>query len=132
MIDIARAMVAEGSAGDYGIGRERTLSAAVLGMFGVSAAQFVEVVRAARTDDDIADRLWSGATMPPEALSARLRRVTVADVPAELRPEFERLYGAEHPGDRRPPDDHRDNLFTIRNFTRRLPQRLSQHLTQAF
>jgi uncharacterized protein DUF5069 len=100
MIDIARAMLPGGDAGDYEIGRDKTLSAIVLGVFGLSAVQFVQVVGHARTDDDVAERLWPAAVMPPEALSARLRRVTVSDVPAELRPEFHRRYGVDHPADR--------------------------------
>jgi len=62
--------------------------------------QIVELVRAAGTDDDIAERLWPAATIPPEELNVRLRRVTVSDIPAQLRPDFERFYGAEHPLDR--------------------------------
>ena len=100
MIDIARAMLPGGDVGDYEIGREKTLSAVVLGVFGMSVRQFVQVVRDARTDDDVAEWLWPAATMPPDTLSTRLRGVTVSDVPAELRPEFQRLYGAEHPPDR--------------------------------
>jgi hypothetical protein len=100
MIDIARAMLPGGQVGAYQIGRERTLSAVVLVVFGMSAPQFVQVVRDARTDDDVAERLWPAATMPPTALSARLRRVTVSDVPVELRSDFQRFYGAKHPADR--------------------------------
>jgi hypothetical protein len=100
MIDIARAMLSGGSVNDYEIGREKTLSAVMLGAFGMSVPQFLQVVRDARTDDDVAECLWPAATVPPEALSARLRRVTVSDVPAELRPEFHRRYGREHPADR--------------------------------
>jgi len=86
--------------GDYQIGRDKTLSAVVLGVFAISVQQFVQLVRDAKTDDDMAERLWPAATVPPEALSVRLRRVTVSDVPAELRPEFQRFYGTEHPADR--------------------------------
>jgi len=100
MIDIARAMLPGGHVGDYEIGRERTLSAVVLDAFGTSVAQFVQVVSDARTDDDVAERLWRAATVPGEMLSARLRRFTVSDVPAELRPEFQRRYGTEHPAGR--------------------------------
>ena len=100
MIDIARAMLSGGQVGDYQIGREKSLSAVVLGAFGMSAAEFVEIVRDAKTDDDVAERLWSAAKMPPQVLSRRLQRVTVADVPPELRPEFQQLYGSEHPADR--------------------------------
>jgi Domain of unknown function (DUF5069) len=100
MIDIARAMLPGGHVGDYQIGREKSLSAVVLGAFGMSAAQFVEIVRDARTDNDLAERIWPAAKMPPHVLSRRLQRATVADVPPELRPEFQRLYGSEHPADR--------------------------------
>jgi hypothetical protein len=100
MIDIARAKLPGGDVGDYQIGRENTLSAVVLAVFGMSAAQFVEIVRDARTDGDVAEHLWPAATVPPEALSARLGRVTVADVPADLLPDFQRFYGTQHPPDR--------------------------------
>jgi len=33
-------------------------------------------------------------------LGARLARVTVADVPGDLRPDFQRLYGKSLPPDR--------------------------------
>ena len=100
MIDIARAKLQDGDVGEYEIGRDKTMSAVVLSTFGMSAAEFVGFVRDARTDDDVAERLWPAAVTPPEGLSARLRRVTVLDVPTELRPEFQRRYGADHPGDR--------------------------------
>jgi hypothetical protein len=34
-------------------------------------------------------------------LNARLKRATVADVPADLRPSFEKFYGADLPPTRR-------------------------------
>jgi hypothetical protein len=100
MIDIARAMLPGGQVGDYQIGREKSLSAVVLGVFGMSAPQFVQVVRDARTDDDVVERLWPAARVSLDAVSARLRGITVSDVPGELRSDFQRLYGAEHPADR--------------------------------
>ena len=100
MIDIARAMLPGGHVGDYQIGREKTLSAAVLSVFGISVPQFVELVSEAKTDDDVVERFWPAATVPPDVLNVRLRRVTVSDVPAELRPDFQRHYGAEHSADR--------------------------------
>ena len=101
MIDIARGKLAGGNPGEYQIGREMSLSAIVLGAFNMSAAEFVEVVRDANTDEEVAERLWPGATVPPNKLSARLRRATVADVPVQLRADFDRLYGADLPPDRR-------------------------------
>jgi hypothetical protein len=101
MIDIARAKLPSGNVGEYRIGRDMSLSAVVLSAFSMSVVNFIELVQDARTDDDVAERLWPAATVPPKALSARLRRVTVADVPQQLQPEFHRLYGADLPGDRR-------------------------------
>jgi hypothetical protein len=84
--------------GEYRIGRG--MSGLVLTTFGISVAQFIDIVRDARRDDDVAERIWPAATVPPQALSAGLRRVTVADVPPQLGPEFQRLYGADLPPDR--------------------------------
>ena len=100
MIDITRAKLPGGDAGDYEIGRENTLSAGILAVFGMSAAQFAALVHDARTDEDVAEQLWPKASKSPQALSARLRRVTVADVPADLLPDFQRFYGVQHPPDR--------------------------------
>jgi hypothetical protein len=100
MIDIARAMLPGGDTGEYLIGREKTLSAVVLSAFRTSVPEFVNLVARVTTDDDVAGSLWPAATIPPEELSVRLRRVKVSDVPAELRPDFERFYGVEHPSDR--------------------------------
>ena len=99
MIDIARAKLPGGNVGDYQIGRDKTLSAAVLDGFGISAGQFVNIVRDARTDEDVAEHLWVAGNARPKALTARLRRVTVADIAADRRPDFERLYGTNHPAD---------------------------------
>jgi Domain of unknown function (DUF5069) len=100
MIDIARAMLPGGDTGEYLIGREKTLSAVVLGVFGTSVPEFVKLIGRTTTDDDVAESLWPAGTIPPEALSVRLRRVRVSDVPAELHPDFQRFYGTEHPLDR--------------------------------
>jgi len=100
MIDIARARLPGGKAGEYQIGRDYSLSALVFRTFGISAAEFVHLVGEAITDADVADRLWPAATMPPEALSARLQSITVGDVPPVLKSEFERLYGSDLPADR--------------------------------
>jgi hypothetical protein len=98
MIDIARAMLPGGTVGDYQIGRG--MSGAVFGAFGISAAQFVELVRGALTDDDVAASLWSYGDVQGAALSQRLRSVTVADVPEDLRIDFQRFYGSDHALDR--------------------------------
>ena len=99
MIDIARAALPGGHIGEYQIGRG--MSGAVFSAFGISAAQFIDIVRDASTDDDIAQRLWSHSSVPTAALSRRLGSLTVADVPDELRADFQRFYGSDHPADRR-------------------------------
>jgi hypothetical protein len=100
MIDIARAKLPGGSVGDYQIGRG--MSGLVLGHLGVSVDEFVECVRAAENDEDVATRLGSRrAAGENRALSLRLRRVTVADVPADLREQFERFYGRDLPKNKR-------------------------------
>ncbi|HKP36519.1 MAG TPA: DUF5069 domain-containing protein [Pyrinomonadaceae bacterium] len=98
IIDIARAMLCGGNVGEYQIGRG--VSGAVFRAFGVSTAQFVDIVRDASSEDDVAQRLWSVRALPAEALSRRLRNLTVADVPDDVRPEFERFYGTGQPSDR--------------------------------
>ena len=99
MIDIARAKLPGDNIGEYQIGRG--MSALVLNAFGVSVSEFVELVRDATTDEHVADRLWPTASMPLQVVNARLRRATVGDVPPDLRPDFQRLYGANLPADRR-------------------------------
>jgi hypothetical protein len=96
MIDIARGMLPGGDTGEYLIGREKTLSAVVLGAFGMSVPEFVELVGRVTTDEDVAGVLWPGAMSALENLNARLERATVANVPAELRADFQRFYGVEH------------------------------------
>jgi hypothetical protein len=99
MIDIARGKVPGGNIGEYQIGLG--MSSVVLTSFGIDAPKFVEIVRDAASEDEIAERLWQLRSIAPEALSARLRGLTVADVPADIRAEFRQLYGADLPADRR-------------------------------
>jgi hypothetical protein len=61
----------------------------------------MELVRHAGSDDNVAERLWSRRGVPAAALSQRLRSLTVADVPDELRPDFQRFYGSNHSANRR-------------------------------
>ena len=98
MIDIARAKVPGGDVGQYQIGRG--MSALVLGAFGLSAEHFVEIVRDAATDADVAAALGRGVAIARRAVGARLGRVTVADVPADLKESFQQFYGADLPSDR--------------------------------
>jgi len=98
MIDIARAALPGGDVGEYQIGRG--VSGAVFSAFGISVAQFIDIVRGASTDNDIAQRLWSHRSVPAAALNRRLGSLTVADVPDDLREDFQRFYGSDHSADR--------------------------------
>ena len=99
MIDIARALLHNGRSGEYQIGRG--MSSGVFAAFDISAAEFIELVREAASDDEVAQRLWSRRSVSAAALSQRLRSLTVADIPTELRADFHRFYGSEHLADRR-------------------------------
>jgi hypothetical protein len=98
MIDIARAMLPRGSVGQYQIGRG--VSGAVFTAFGISTAEFIDLVRDASSDDEVASALWSRRSVPATALNRRLHSLTVADVPEELRADFQRFYGSQYPPDR--------------------------------
>jgi uncharacterized protein DUF5069 len=98
MIDIARAKLPGGDVGQYQIGRG--MSALVLAAFGLSAERFVEIVRDAGTDADVAAALGRRVAVARRAVGARLGRVTVADVPADLKGSFQQFYGADLPSDR--------------------------------
>src|SRR5436190_19163892 len=87
MIDIARAKLPGGNVGEYQIGQG--MSAIVLAGLGLDAAQFVELVRAATSDAEVAAALWQGAAAPLKAINARLSRATVAHVPPDLRTTFQ-------------------------------------------
>ena len=98
MIDIARATLPGGRVGEYQVGSG--MSKLVLTGFGTSVPAFLDIVREAASDDDVAQQLWPRARTAPKELSVRLRRLTVADVPAELRVKFQQLYGAALPAER--------------------------------
>jgi len=98
MIDIARAKLPGGEVGQYQIGRG--MSALVLGAVGLSAERFVEIVRGAATDQDVAAALGRGVAVARRAVGARLSRVTVTDVPVDLRETFQQFYGTDIPSDR--------------------------------
>jgi Domain of unknown function (DUF5069) len=100
MIDIARAKLPGGDIGQYQIGRG--MSGLVLRHLGMGVEEFVECVRNARDENEVADQL-SGRKPAKEnrMVSLRLRRVTVKDVPDDLRESFERFYGADLPSDKR-------------------------------
>jgi hypothetical protein len=94
MIDIARAKLPGGQVGEYQIGRG--MSGFIFAKLGVSVPDFVKLVKESETDEDIANALLKSDY---SALSARLRRVTVAEIPAEMRADFEGYYGTSLPRD---------------------------------
>lgn len=99
MIDIARGNLPGGHPGEYQIGRG--LSGSILASFGLDAAEFLKLVGSANDEEALTAQMWErGRADDHLALGHRLSRLTVADVPAELRSEFEKLYGADLPSDR--------------------------------
>jgi len=98
MIDVARAKLPGGNVGQYQIGRG--MSGLVLATFGISAESFIEIVRDAGTDGDVAVALGRRVAVARRAVGARLGRVTVADVPADLKASFQQFYGVDLPSDR--------------------------------
>ena len=98
MIDVARAKLSGGNVGQYQIGRG--MSGLVLAAFGISAENFVEIVRDAGTDEDVATSLGRRVAVARRAVGARLCHVTVADVPADLKASFQQFYGVDLPSER--------------------------------
>jgi hypothetical protein len=100
MIDVARAKLPGGDVGTYQIGRG--MSGLVLAHLAIDVDEFVECVGAAKTDEEVGARFCGKRTSAEDRLlNLKLRRITVADVPADLRPSFERFYGADLPPARR-------------------------------
>ena len=100
MIDVARAKLPGGNIGEYQIGRG--MSGLVLRHFEMNVDEFVECVRSASDDADVAAQLAGRKTEKENRMvSLRLRRVTVKDVPDDLRESFERFYGADLATDKR-------------------------------
>ena len=99
MIDIARALLPGGRVGEYQVGRG--LSGMVFYKLGLGAPEFGEIVAAAPDEEAVADQVLRGLDEPARArLNARLEGITVADIPPDLRPAFERYYGGNVPADR--------------------------------
>ena len=96
MIDIARAKLPGGEVGEYQIGRG--MSGLVLKHFRLTANEFVGIVARADNDNQVLAMLPGG---PGRADHSRISRVlkalSVADVPAELKADFERYYGKNLP-----------------------------------
>lgn len=99
MIDIARAKLPGGMIGDYQIGRG--MSGVVLKHFRLTAAEFVEIVAQAENDGEVWEKLSVGRGQTDHSkLTSLLKRLTVADVPGDLREEFQGFYGKNLPPDR--------------------------------
>jgi hypothetical protein len=100
MIDVARSKLPGGNIGEYQIGRG--LSGVVLKQFGIDVEEFVNCVRDATDDEQIAARFLAERDRAEiRLLAVRLCRATVADVPPEMRAAFEQFYGADVPSDKR-------------------------------
>lgn len=100
MIDIARAKLPGGDVGEYQIGRG--MSGLVLRHLEMTVDEFVEGVRTATDETALGAELSKRKTAKENRMvSLRLRRVTVADVPDDLRESFQRFYGANLPPDQR-------------------------------
>ena len=100
MIDVARAKLPGGNLGTYQIGRG--MSARVLAHLGIEVDEFVEAVRDATTDEEVAARFCGKKSRAEDRmLNLRLKGATVADVPPDLRPSFESFYGVDLPADKR-------------------------------
>jgi len=100
MIDIARAKLPGGNIGEYQIGRG--MSGLVLRHLEMSVDEFVERVRTAADETELGAQLSKRKTDKENRMvSLRLRRVTVADVPEDLRESFVRFYGADLPAHKR-------------------------------
>ena len=98
MIDVARAKLPGGNVGQYQIGRG--MSGLVLAAFGISAQNFVEIVGEASADADVVTALGRKVAVARRAVAPRLCRLTVADVPADLKASFQEFYGVDLPADR--------------------------------
>jgi hypothetical protein len=100
MIDIARAKLPGGDIGQYQIGRG--MSGLVLRHLAMGAGEFVELVRNAKDDEELGAQLSARKTEKENRMvNLRLRRITVKDVPDDLRESFVRFYGADLPPEKR-------------------------------
>lgn len=98
MIDIARAKLPGGAVGEYQIGRG--LSGVVLKHFRLTADEFVGIVAQAEDDDGVLEKLPGVPGQTDHSkLSSFLKGLTVADVPDDLRAEFQAFYGKNLPPD---------------------------------
>jgi Domain of unknown function (DUF5069) len=95
-IDKARAMLPGGERGGYQI--SPGLSEFLLGKLGISEADFVAIVGEVRDDDEVAARVLAG--IDPTRIArwcALLENLRVDQVSPEIRPMFDRYYGARRP-----------------------------------
>ena len=100
MIDIARAKLPGGDIGQYQIGRG--VSGVILRHLGMGVEEFVECVGNAAAEEEIVTRVTGRKTdRENRALSLKMQRLTAADVPPDLRTEFDRFYGSDVPAGKR-------------------------------
>ena len=93
-IDKARGLMRGGDPGEYAI--SPGISAWLLAECGFSEAEFIELVRCALGEEEIAADV--AARISPErreALNARLKSLRVADLPHDHRERFVRLHAAQ-------------------------------------
>jgi Domain of unknown function (DUF5069) len=99
MIDIARAKLPGGAVGEYQIGRG--MSGVVLKHFRLTADELVGIAAQAEDDNEVLQKLPGVLGQTDHSkLSSLLKGLTVADVPGDLRAEFEAFYGKNLPADR--------------------------------
>jgi hypothetical protein len=68
----------------------------------MDVAEFVDWVKAATNEEELGARFLARRDRAEHRLvGLRLRRATVADVPADLRESFERFYGTDLPPTKR-------------------------------
>ncbi len=99
MIDIARAKLPGGDIGGYQIGRG--ISGRIFRHFGLSPDEFVGIVAGAKDDAEVLGELPVVSGQADHSRVSRfLETITVADVPADMRAQFEDYYGKNLPATR--------------------------------
>ena len=93
-IDKARALIQGGDPGAYRI--TPGLSAWLLGQVGLTETEFLELVRASATEDEVAEAV--AARLAPgrsAVLNELVKSLRVCDLSAPLRDDFLRLHGPQ-------------------------------------
>jgi hypothetical protein len=93
-IDKARGLIQGGDPGEYRI--TPGLSAWLLGQVGMNEAEFLELVRASTTEDEVADAVAARVSQDRRTvLNELVKGLRVCDLSAPLRDEFLRLHGPQ-------------------------------------